>query len=212
MCLCWWRYLLLLRAKTGRESPPSYSLRIYVPIARIYLGIDCSPSKTLQRSSVTVYCTGIKRISLLFFLLYIHAISLLFSFSPFVFLALSLSLFLPAGSNVSLVRFAIYRFQPFNWLFNIAACSNRVRNTVIDAYSRRSLYTRNLNRIRITVCAYWRFNRPLFAVDYTRDACTCSCANTTNDGLYDTNCSSGVSCKACKEIPNGIRELNYYYY
>lgn len=141
-------------------------------------------------------------LSLSFSSSYIFTPSLLF------FLHLSNSLFL---SNVSLVHFAtdVSRSIDFslNWLFNIAACSNRVRTQLSMPIS-RSLYTRNLNGIRITVYAYWRFNRtrPLFAVDYTRDTCTCSCTNTTNG--YTTNCSSGVLCKACKEIPNGIRELN----
>lgn len=102
-----------------------------------------------------------------------------------------------------------------NWLFNIPACSNWVYIQYIDAYLEIIVYE-NLNGIRITVCAYWRFNRtrPLFAVDYTRDTYTCSCAckpQYTNT-MAIQRIALRDSCRRVKksQMENGIRELNYY--
>lgn len=138
-------------------------------------------------------------LSLSFSSSYIFTPSLLF------FLHLSNSLFL---SNVSLVHFAtdVSRSIDFslNWLFNIAACSNRVRTQLSMPIS-RSLYTRNLTEYGL-LCVRIDDSTVRVRCLPLRDTCTCSCTNTTNG--YTTNCSSGVLCKACKEIPNGIRELN----
>lgn len=178
MCLCWWQYLLLLRAKTGRESPPSYSLRTsftYVPIARIYLGIDCSPLRSrlykgipltfiarVLNASCDVSCDY--SLSSLFFLSSIFSTLSLHLSYIFSRLLLSRSLFLSTVSRQHKTRRDVSRTidSNLNWLFNIPACSNWC--TYSHWCLSRDHCIREPNGIRITVCAYWRFNQTYTSV------------------------------------------------